>query len=221
MLFFCSRYQEARLHLFWTELGEAYTRCNESKRMQRVTETMLGERHKYPQLKCKANESKHLCVAMLDISREFASADAEFTDELRHCRRCFELLVRIFQIIDSNGFFLSAAASAELLDITEQYQQHYHWLFVTADARGEAQWLFTTKLHCLWHTMFFAQWLSPKASWTFSFEDFIGRLKASGRACVHGTSMHKVPAKLVQNYMIVLHLMLSEKAWRQRAPVHN
>ena len=153
--------------------------------------------------------------ALQHILQKFPSADPDFADELLHCRRCFELLIRMFQIIDANGLFLPASDSEELLDLTEQFQQHYHWLFVTADARGDAQWLFTTKLHCLWHTMFFAKWLSPKASWCFSFEDFIGRLKSSGRACVHGTSMHKVPAKLVENYMIVLHLMLSEKAWRQ------
>ena len=111
---------------------------------------------------------------------------------------------------------MSATESAELLDLTEQFQQRYHFLYVTSGDRGESQWLFTTKLNCLWHTMYFAKWLSPKASWTFGFEDFIGRLKASGRACVHGTAMHKVPTKLVRNYMIVMHLMFSEKAWHQR-----
>ena len=194
--FFPASTRDARLTLFWEELGKAYERGGVKQRMQCITEKMVGKWNKFPQLKSKAAESKHLCIPMLDILEKFNVADAEWSDELLHCRRCFELLVGMFDIIDSNGMFLPTSASSDLLNMTERFQQHYNWLFVKADERGDQQWLFTTKLHCLWHTMYFARWLSPKASWTFSFEDFIGRLKTAGRACVHGTSMHKVRGNL-------------------------
>ena len=123
--------------------------------------------------------------------------------------------MRILQIIHGNGILLTQVAADELLGLTEKFQQHYHWLFVTADAEERAMWKFTTKLHCVWHTMYFGRWLNPKASWCFGFEDSIGRIKASGRACLHGTEMHKVCPKLVQNYLIVLHVMASDRAWHQ------
>ena len=35
-------------------------------------------------------------------------------------------------------------------------------------------------------------------------EDFIGRMKKCARSCTHGTQMHNVPNKLMENYAIIL-----------------
>ena len=138
-VFFPASTREARLTLFWKELGDAYDKHSVTKRMQCVTEKMVGKWNTFPQFKSKASESRRLCVPMLDILERFNVADAAWTEELLHCRRCFELLVGMFEIIDNNGLFLPASASAELLSMTERFQQHYRFLFVRADERGDHQ----------------------------------------------------------------------------------
>ena len=208
--------RESRVQAFWAALSVSYDNTYVKKRMQCITAKTIGKKWaEFPTLKSKASECKHLVVAMLDMLMRFLPTSGEWVNEYRHCRRCYQLAVRILEIIYENDMFLSRVAADELLDLTEKFQQHYHWLFVTASAEGRQQWKFTTKLHCLWHTMYFGRWLNPKASWCFSFEDFIGRIKDSAKACLHGTAMHNVCPKVVQNYVIVLHLMVQDKAWHQ------
>ena len=208
--------REARVQAFWAALSVSYDNTGVQKRMQCITvKTVAKHWTVFPTLKAKAAESKHLAKAMLDVLERFPVVGGEWLNEYRHCVRCYKLAVRMLTIIDENDMFLSQSAGGELLDLTEKFQQHYHWLYVTAEAEGRYMWKFTTKLHCLWHTMYFGKWLNPKASWCFGFEDFVGRIKDSARACLHGTAMHNVCPKLVQNYLIVLHLMVTDKAWCQ------
>ena len=66
----------------------------------------------------------------------------------------------------------------------------------------------TTKFHEVWHVIWFARYLSPRMSWCYAFEDFIGKIKRSAQACVCGTPMHNIPGKVMDNYIRALSLEL-------------
>ena len=68
----------------------------------------------------------------------------------------------------------------------------------------------TTKFHEVWHVLHLGRFLSPRMSWCYSFEDFIGKIKKSAQACVCGTPMHNIPNKVVDNYLRALSIELEK-----------
>ena len=73
---------------------------------------------------------------------------------------------------------------------------------------GAQLWAVTPKFHFLWHIAWFARFNSPRASWCYAFEDFVGKIQGSGMSCTVGTPMHNIPAKVFDNYMMALSLQL-------------
>ena len=129
------------MQAFWAALSVSYDNTGVQKRMQCITTKIAGKKWtEFPTLKAKAVESKHLAKAMLDVLERFPVVGGEWVNEYRHCVRCYKLAVRMLQIIDENDMFLSQSAGDELLDLTEKFQQHYHWLYVTAEAEGRYMW---------------------------------------------------------------------------------
>ena len=67
---FSARTVEGRFEEFPAALEHAYDECNETKRIQSVTPSMIGDRGKWPTLSCKANEASHLVHVILCMLRK-------------------------------------------------------------------------------------------------------------------------------------------------------
>ena len=63
----------------------------------------------------------------------------------------------------------------------------------------------TFKLHWLLHLAWFAQWLHPRGTWTYAFEDFCGRVKRLAIACMRGTPNYRLSRKALDQYCVALH----------------
>ena len=159
-------------------------------------------------LACKAAESRHLMSAMLHVLRKHSDGSPKFL----HMILAYEHMQSMDTICMESGLVLSDDDSTGVLRICELFLKHDTWLTLYCAGDEGMSFKFLPKHHMLWHIAYFARCLSPRASWCYAFKDFVGRIQRSAKACVSGTAMHKVPGKVVENYMLALLLMLNSHA---------
>ena len=65
------------------------------------------------------------------------------------------------------------------------------------------------QFHVLWHLCYFAKFLNPRSLHCYNFEDFIGRMVTAAKACLASTPMYRLGDKVMQNFRLILWLMLA------------
>ena len=185
----------AGLDNFVSALPGAYAEAAVDKRIQSVSEKMVrADAQTYPELKVKASESRHLLKPMLVILQRPAVYTGTEHDD--HRIECYKLLDALYNIIVAGDIILQDLEAVASLEHCDLFLVHYNWLAAEAMNLGIIRWNMTTKFHFLWHICYFACDQNPRASWCFSFEDFIGTIQASAMACTVGTPMHAIPGRL-------------------------
>ena len=191
---------EAKVNMLWSKVVAAYIHCGVEKRLTTLTVGMVGKTPHLPQLSCHAMEARHLVRPMLHMFDHLGRN----TEHDGHVIECYKYLQCIYKTLEDTGLFLTDEECNVLRSSWDKFLLHYNWLTQWAKGRGLTLYKTTTKHHGCWHMFYFAQFLSPRASWTYCFEDFIGKIKRMGRATVEGTPMHNVPAKIFENYSIAM-----------------
>ena len=179
-----------------------------ARKFQTIELGMLAGSSGYPELSAKASGSRHLVKVMLLILRRPEMHNGSEHDD--HRLLCYEYLAELYEIIEAHGLFLEKVDSDRLLVCTEKFLLHYNWLATEAMKKGCLTWSVVPKFHFLWHIAFFSRYNSPRAYWCYAFEDFVGKVQGFGMACVVGTPMHMVPAKIFQNYMMAFSLHMEQ-----------
>ena len=195
---------DSRIQLLWGRVTEAYIACGTEKRITNLSIGMVGGNNHLPALSCKAMEARGLIRPMLHIFESLNRVDDRLGNHDRHVIGCYTALLEFYDVVETNGLFLSDNDSTLVLASIDRFLLHYNWLCSWSRGRGETMYKLTTKHHSLWHLAYFARYMSPRASWTYSFEDFVGKVKRLGKAVVDGTPVHKVAGKIWQNYRIIL-----------------
>ena len=126
-----------------------------------------------------------------------------------HRIRAYECLQEIYRIIDMPGLFLPAASADALWSCANEFVQHYAWLAQHNVEQGKYRYNPVFKMHWLLHLVWFARFLHPRATWTYSFEDFCGRVKRLEIACMHGVVNHNLAPKVLRQYVVALHCVAS------------
>eukprot|EP00969_Alexandrium_andersonii_P265039 11713659-Alexandrium_andersonii.AAC.1 len=114
----------------------------------------------------------------------------------------------MYKLVKDAGMFMDPAVSKQAFDAYKMHCLHYHWLLVRALEAGQRNYYISIKTHMVWHILDHSKWMNPRFLWCYDFEDFMGALTTSAKACLAGTSMKGVGCKVLQNYLIVLQLSL-------------
>ena len=85
----------------------------------------------------------------------------------------------------------------------------YNWLTNNAMNEGRLLYHSTPNMHMLFHIADIAKFLNPRFVRCFAFEDYMGDVVRSARACVPSTAMHKLGNKVVDNLLLLLHTRLA------------
>ena len=93
----------------------------------------------------------------------------------------------------------------------EWHLLHYSWLHNDALAKNRKQYVVQFKHHHMCHIMAHARFLNPMYVWCYPFEDSMGRLVASAKSRMAGTSQTLSDNKVMTNYLLVLKLTLRER----------
>ena len=136
------------------------------------------------------------------------------SDKRGHQILAYTHLHKMYGIIMGSGMFLSTPDFKKAFEHCQQFLVHYKWLHV--EAAGSGMYHMVPKFHYLLHVMWFGQWLSPRATWCYPFEDVVGLLKLSAAACSAGTPTYNIPRKIMQNCMFGLSIRLKDKSHSRR-----
>ena len=158
----------------------------------------------FPAFSGKAAETEHI----LFVLNEYWSDNRDGNDHDEHIMRAFECLCSFYSICKDGSMVLGLETSVKLTNIYEKFLQHNNWLFKYWSAKNCTVFHNTTKFHMMIHIAELSRWFNPTWMWCFEWEDFIGKLVASARASTAGTPPYLVPIKVMQCFMMNLHLRL-------------
>ena len=149
------------------------------------------------------------CRALVFVLREFLHAFGASSDLDRHRLRCYDSLCSIINCFFDYGIHIPEDAAAGLLQSCDDFLVHYNWLCHNGLESGNMHYNIVLKTHMLWHICYMARWINPRFCWAYEFEDFVGQMITSAKACMAGTPLRLVGKKVLQSYLMVLNLRLN------------
>ena len=115
----------------------------------------------------------------------------------------YQGLNRMYEIVcEDPHLFLPERAADELWQLANEVCVHYDSLTRLALQRGKLLYSPAFKVHAMLHLCRSALYQHPRATWSYVFEDFVGRVKELATSCMHGTPLHKIASKVVSQWLL-------------------
>ena len=155
----------------------AWMKVHKCKHLYRgkLTEDRIRTSGDWPKLKSKAAPIRSLAPFAVALAEAFLGAD-----QVLVARQ----LVRFYEIIDSNGLFLTDDAKAEIKVVGSRLCRTYAKLATDAVAAGQKRWKCTPKLHLFLHLCEYDVELgNPRYYWCYADEDMVGQMITAAESC--------------------------------------
>ena len=158
-------------------------------------------------LASKAAEGQAPLFVLADISAGMRGSSRK----AEHRHRVLSNLASFYKIIVDGDMFLNEEDAHRLVVHADRVLLHNNWLLQEALASNNLKWPFMFKHHLLWHIADLAKYLNPRFVWAYCYEDFLGDVVKSAKACLAGTTMSKIGNKVIENYMLVLEVTVRNR----------
>ena len=184
---FGGKTQQEQVANLFAHMNAWYKKVKEKTKLKgKLTVERLRTKGDWPKLKAKAAATRHLARYALQLCFEFASTAAEDRQMVAVC----QLLVRFYEIMESESQFLGAAAKRELPTLGSQLVGIYTGLATAAKNKGLKMWKLHPKLHLFLHL---TEWQclsygNPRYYWTYADEDLQGNMSEVAKS-VHPSTM--------------------------------
>lgn len=168
--------------------------------------TMFLRAGRYPKLRGKAAEIRHMCRPMSALWRRYMNSHLLVHRQIDLMLR---LNIEVEQILtDAGGAYALVPAEADRLEqatfsmmqLCVQIADH----FIEA---GEPLFDMTSKAHALVHCVLLARFVSPRLTWAFKGEDMMQKSQQLLKACVKGNNGAQAFRKMLGHYRLGLHLL--------------
>ena len=194
---------EAKTSQLFTKIQQKYDELSSENRLTSLYPSMFTDDHTgFPCLSAKCAEARHLVPVMVLVLEDRGINSRLDAHRLEACKQ----LDRLYTIVSEGDMFLTATEAAGILDSVERFLLHFNFLHDYWEKRGKLLYNITIKAHCLWHIAADAKYLNPRCHWAYDFEDFVGKILKSAKACVAGTPMDLIAYKVCTNFLIVSEL---------------
>ena len=164
----------------------------------------------YPQLSghgIKAAQMRYLVKPILNVARRYTDNSPDY-DLMLHC---LEGLHGYYEIIHIDNIFLERDEATQLLAHVQQACVCYSALSRRAADRGCRMWNLVPKFHYWWHLARFAQYENPRCHWTYSSEDYVGRISKVAQSIIYGTGVLRVGPKVITKFLRALSVRFSRR----------
>ena len=156
------------------------TKCT-SKIQGKFSVDRLRTKGGWPKLHAKAAATRHLAPYALRLAEEHSDGTTE-GNEMKHVCR---MLVRFYEILQSESQFLSDTARVEVPKLGRNLAMLYASLATKALAANERLWKLNPKLHmfvhlCEWQALTFG---NPRFYWCHADEDLVGMMAEVAETC--------------------------------------
>ena len=207
-----------KLSALWSLITQAFSTLCSSHRIATLTYSMFEHADGFACMTTKAAENVDLLYALQWVAAGLCGDTARD----RHRTRVLDAMCCMYGIIKNGDIFLDEARFRELRAHADVFCLHYRWL--THDSINRLcvmRYHIVFKHHHFIHVVDAAQWMNPRATWCYTFEDFMGILVTSAKACIAGSSMRIIGNKVLENWLLVLGLRLfqSQNVSRQSVAI--
>ena len=177
------------------------TRCAYQMQGPLTLERLRATSSSWPKLRCKAAATRKLSAYALEIAMAFAN-DSDLEQSILEIVR---LLVRFYQIIDSESMFLSDAVREELPRLGQVLCEQYCKVASYFFDHGSRLFKMSPKLHLFQHLCEFQCLIfgNPRYYWCYADEDLVGQMIEIASSCHPATMASMVLFKW-------LHICFSE-----------
>ncbi len=207
--------KEDNLATVWAELKAQYRALGVGDQLQNLTLSMyVPEGDKFPRLKSRAAEARHLGQPLLAVFEKFMDGQDKIH---RLIQMGLQYSTKLEDILDENmhDYCLNEEAHKDFLSTTYSFLavltslgNHYH-------PQQMALFHCTIKAHYLLHIALYSRWCNPRAAWTYSNEDFMQVVRGIVAACQRGTAPALVSNKVMKKYIAGLaFVLLGDDCWR-------
>jgi len=196
---------ERRLGRVWARINEAYRRegVKPQVRMSRKpwshvcrSRMLVVPKGKAPEMKAKAAESRHLVTALASVFMELG----ELGSEGRAVRELLRRTELAYVIMERNGHTLRDADRETLQKCFGDMTVLYNLLSTTVGFGN--RWHMTPKLHYTHHLRQMARWgANPAWGWTFSNEDYVGRVAKIAQTLRFGVGLRGVARGILEKIL--------------------
>ena len=197
---------EQRLSALWGMITAEYDLQRSESRLGSLSASMIHTPGQFPYFKGRASENQRLLFVVAEVCRQLN----DNSERDGHRLRALDSLCAFYRVLKDAGMFLTEAEHAMALDSVEIFLLNYNWLTAHAVGQDRLNYSLQFKHHALWHIAHMSRWINPCSHWSYEFEDFMGQIVASTRNCMHGTPLHRVGCKVIENYLLALHLYLRD-----------
>eukprot|EP00974_Lingulodinium_polyedra_P068369 6620266-Lingulodinium_polyedra.AAC.2 len=181
-----------------------YRALGTTSRLSTLKDTMFTRQDAFACLSCKAAEANALVPVLYHVCQELDNGSPHH----KHRLRALWYLGSMYKIIKDAGMFMGPELSGKAFTAYKKHCVHYHWLLQRSLGVGARNYYLSVKTHMVWHILDHSKWMNPRFLWCYEFEDFMGALTTSAKACVAGTGMQGVGSKVLENFTLILQLSL-------------
>ena len=192
--------------ILWQRLRQLYHEIGTPTRLTNFSRALWCEvdspHTSYPCMKTKASENRHLLKPIWRLCIEFGQ-DTPRDKARTHCAL---QLLRLQEIFDRSGWFLPHSDWELAMECYWAFANNYQRLAAHASANGSLCWHVVNKHHMLAHMVLGSRYLNPNVTWTFPFEDMMGRMKRVAMASKDGANMVQLSKNIFLKYRRVLYM---------------
>ena len=186
---------------------------------QRVTNLRLSmvcnpkEPHKtFAQLDLKGSETKWFLQAFAPVLAELVSLEKEHEAAMLDAVNDMAALIHLF---DEADVFLTNDEWLQAMELGDSFSTQYSHLSDWALEKGRTLFNIVMKHHTFQHLLENAKFLNPKTHWTFSSEDFVGKMSILTASVSPGVSSTRLSLKVAPKYRILLHFLLTREGMQE------
>ncbi len=198
---------DQRVDRLWADIDFCYDALGVTNRIASLDKNkFMGSADNFGLMKAKAAEAKELLFSVRLLCQQRGTRDVH--GNVRQL--ALDTLCEMYVIMDRNPRFMARDEALHLFELCDTYLLAYNSL--AKDAADMGRLLYNVgffKLHLAWHMCYYARYMNPRFLACFAFEDFMGRLTASAKACLAATPMSRLGCKVMENYLLVLELSLN------------
>jgi len=187
---------EDRAKDLWQEIQKVYREQKVSSCLDHFRISDFHDPQHFCRMSCKAANARHLLPVLYEVLKRRSGNSPRD----KHRLRAYKLLNHCYQLMMTSGMFLDLETWKEVETTFDQFMLEYNWLTKHSFDNNVLRYNFTFKMHMAWHIIQFARWLNPRFTWTYIYEDFMGKVARSCQACTSGTSRPVVASKTVENF---------------------
>ena len=196
----------ARTAQLWSVIQRHYDAMSTPSRLSKL-EPAQFLKEGWANFSAKAMDSQQLLFVLEPVLAELNNG----SDRMLHQIFAVHHLASMYRIFKAHGMFLPEAASSEAFWHCQEFLEEYSWLLHDALDRGLQFYPPHVKVHAMYHIAFFSRYFNPRFGWAYEGEDFMNTIVTSGKACVAGTPMQLIGNKVMENFRLTLHLLLSRQ----------